>query len=120
MLDTFEQPAAGLGTESAPLLKEEGNLAHGAEVPDLADPIGFHRAGTRAAFPTYDHPRDTREVKLTKRAQQRLERQEPDGRGRLLQMPYPDQGIPVLNRDAHTICGKAQSTIRSDLGDNCA
>ena len=66
-------------THPTPLLEKERHARHRALVTDAANPFGFHRARTRTAFPTNDHPTDTVEIDRSEIFQQRFDGQETDG-----------------------------------------
>ncbi len=101
MLNVVEQPATGLGPQTAPLLVEERDTAEGALVADRTDPVRVDRPVIASGFTAGDHPVDAVEVHRNERPEQRLGREEPD-RGRdAPQVVQADELIRGLDRDAH-------------------
>ena len=55
--------------DPAPLLEEERNFGLFAFLPDVRDPIFFHRTRTGAGLAADDNPVDFRQVQITDRPQ---------------------------------------------------
>ena len=64
----------------APLLEEECDIVLDTSVPDISDPIGFHRPRVRSALASNDYPVYALELQIVERADERLAREEPDSR----------------------------------------
>ena len=63
------QNAAGTFLEyTTPLLKEEGDLTAHTIVPDLSDPVGLKRSGSRPGFSTCNYPVYTLKSQAIQRA----------------------------------------------------
>ena len=89
-----------LRSGASPLLEEEGNAVTLAEVPHLEHPVFSHRARLGAALSADDDPRDSAEVDVAERTEQRFDGEKPDGRRCLLKVTDSHSSGAILYGDA--------------------
>src|SRR5882672_2293319 len=73
-----EDPAARFRRAASPLLEEERHLGHHALVADLSHPQGVNRTMAGPALASHNYPVDALHWELRNRAEEWLDREEPD------------------------------------------
>jgi hypothetical protein len=96
------RPGGGLRTWGArpPLFEKERHVVTVADVTKLAGPAFLHGPSPRPALPPDDGPRDTLQIDIPDRPEQRLERDEACVGVDLLQVLDPARERGVLDRDS--------------------
>src|SRR4051812_42808132 len=98
---SVKDPAADLRRPTTPLLKEEGDALVLTAVAQLADPDRIAATMPSAGLPSGDEPVDPVKSQSFERAQQRLGRDEPDGRINLAEIVGAMDEPAVLDAHAH-------------------
>src|SRR5436305_4390745 len=81
-------PGAALA-HAAPLFEEEGDVRASALVADRLDPAILKRPGARATLAAEDHPADAPQVDGAEVLKERLHREHPEARRRVLEVLDP-------------------------------